>query len=40
MMLLPVTAIGQVNIDSLWTVWNDTTQPDTIRLKAIDDFTQ
>ena len=28
--------VGQtINLDSLWTVWNDTTQPDTNRLKAI-----
>ncbi|MBL4752858.1 MAG: tetratricopeptide repeat protein [Flavobacteriales bacterium] len=27
-----------VNLDSLWTVWNDHTQPDTNRLKAINDI--
>lgn len=33
-MALPSTA--QVNVDSLMAVWNDTNQPDTVRLKAID----
>ena len=27
--------IAQVNLDSLWSVWNDTTQADTNRLKAM-----
>ena len=27
-----------VNLDSLWGVWNDKTQPDTNRLKAIDTY--
>ncbi len=27
--------IGQTNLDSLWNVWNNTKQHDTIRLKAI-----
>jgi tetratricopeptide (TPR) repeat protein len=27
---------AQVNLDSLWTVWNDPNQPDNIRLQAID----
>lgn len=36
--LISHVAFGQVNIDSLLTIWNDTTQPDTIRLKAIDDL--
>ena len=27
--------LAQVNTDSLWTVWNDQSQPDTNRLKAI-----
>jgi len=31
-------ASAQVNLDSLWTVWKDTTQPDTTRLKAIHDL--
>ena len=26
---------AQVNLDSLWSVWNDTTQADTNRLKAM-----
>lgn len=30
---------AQVNLDSLWMVWNDKNQPDTVRLKAIADFT-
>lgn len=29
---------AQVNIDSLRLLWNDTTQPDTVRLRAIDDI--
>lgn len=32
------TAFSQVNLDSLWTVWNDTSQADTIRLIAIHDL--
>ena len=28
----------EVNLDSLWTVWNDKTQPDTNRLKAMNDI--
>jgi hypothetical protein len=27
-----------LNLDSLWNVWNDKTQADTMRLKAINDF--
>ena len=30
-----LVAFAQVNLDSLWAVWNDASQPDTIRLKAI-----
>ncbi len=30
---------GQSPKDSLWRVWNDTTQPDTVRLKAIQALT-
>jgi hypothetical protein len=30
--------IAQVNVDSLFSIWNDTTQPDTSRLKAMDDL--
>ena len=29
------TAVPAVNLDSLWGVWNDKTQPDTNRLKAM-----
>ena len=29
------SSIAQVNLDSLWGVWDDKTQPDTSRLKAI-----
>lgn len=31
---------AQVNTDSLWRVWNDTTQVDTQRLRAIDQIAQ
>ena len=30
-----ISANAQVNLDSLFAIWNDTTQPDTARLKAI-----
>ena len=30
--------IAQVNLDSLWNVWNDDSQADTNRLKAINDI--
>jgi adenylate cyclase len=29
---------AQTNLDSLWNIWNDNTQADTNRLKAIDDI--
>lgn len=29
---------AQTNLDSLWNIWNDNTQADTTRLKAIDDI--
>jgi len=35
---LSITSPGQVNLDRLWAVWNDTIQPDTTRLKAMSDF--
>lgn len=35
---LSIPSIGQVNIDSLWIVWNDPNQQDTIRLEAIQNF--
>ena len=31
-----LTAASAVNLDSLWGVWNDKSQPDTNRLKALD----
>lgn len=34
-LLLQLTTISQVNIDSLWNVWADVNRPDTIRLQAI-----
>ena len=30
--------MGQVNLDSLWGVWNDDSRHDTIRLESIKDF--
>lgn len=37
--MLSVSSFSQkVYLDSLWKVWSDVSQPDTIRLKAIDDF--
>jgi len=35
---LPVLSNAQVNLDSLWRVWNDEAQADTNRLKAIADI--
>lgn len=32
---LSISAIGQRNFDSLWNVWNDPNQADTLRLEAI-----
>ncbi|MFC2085376.1 tetratricopeptide repeat protein [Bacteroidota bacterium] len=32
---LSIPSMGQVNLDSLWNVWNDTNQPDTSRYKAM-----
>jgi len=29
------SSLAQVNLDSLWNVWNDNTQVDTCRLKAM-----
>lgn len=31
---LSISSIGQVNLDSLWAVWEDPSQPDTSRLQA------
>ena len=35
---LCLTAVSAVNLDSLWGVWNDKTQPDTNRLEAMYDI--
>jgi len=35
LLLFSIPALTQVNIDSLWTVWNDPSQQDTTRLKAV-----
>jgi tetratricopeptide (TPR) repeat protein/serine phosphatase RsbU (regulator of sigma subunit) len=35
-LLLPALTNAQVNLDSLWGVWNDETQADTNRLKAMN----
>ncbi|MFK5854737.1 MAG: tetratricopeptide repeat protein [Bacteroidota bacterium] len=32
------TAISQTNLDSLWAIWNDPSQTDSIRCKAMDDI--
>jgi len=34
-LLLPLLASAHINLDSLWSVWNDSSQTDTNRLKAI-----
>jgi len=36
--LLSINIHAQVNVDSLWGVWTDESQEDTIRLKALDNF--
>ena len=33
-----LSTFSQVNLDSLWEVWNDPNQPDTSRLKAMQDI--
>ena len=42
LLILPLclwfTTASAVNLDSLWGVWNDKSQPDTNRLKAMDDI--
>jgi len=35
LLLLPCFSFGKINRDSLWAVWNDESQADTNRLKAI-----
>ncbi|MDG2226728.1 MAG: tetratricopeptide repeat protein, partial [Flavobacteriales bacterium] len=37
-LLLSFSSKAQVNLDSLWGVWNNNTQPDTNRLKAMKDI--
>ena len=36
MVIFTVKPNAQVNLDSLWSVWNDTLQEDTNRLNAIN----
>jgi len=36
--LSTLNAAAQPNLDSLWAVWSDETNPDTVRLKAINKF--
>ena len=38
LLLISFSSKAQVNLDSLWTVWNDKTQEDTNRLKAMHDI--
>ena len=38
LLLISFSSKAQVNLDSLWGVWNDKTQPDTNRLKAMKDI--
>jgi len=33
--LFPICSFGQTNLDSLWAIWNNHNQADTIRLEAI-----
>jgi len=35
LLLFPLFSFGQVNLDSLWSVWNNENQADTARLKAM-----
>jgi adenylate cyclase len=35
---ISISLAAQVNTDSLWKLWNDTRQPDTTRLYALDDL--
>ena len=34
-LFISLSSLAQVNLDSLWNVWNDKTQADTSRLKAM-----
>ena len=38
--LIGLNSIAQVNLDSLWNVWNDESQADTNRLKAMDEVVE
>jgi PAS domain S-box-containing protein len=38
--ILAISGWGQSNQDSLWTVWEDHTQPDTSRIKALCDYSK
>ena len=35
-LFISFSSISQLNLDSLWSIWDDKTQPDTTRLRAID----
>jgi len=35
---LSLSSVGQVNLDSLWGIWDDPAQPDTSRLKVMHDI--
>ena len=37
-LLIGFSSLAQVNLDSLWNVWDDNTQPDTSRLKAMKEI--
>ena len=37
-LFIGLSSVAQVNLDSLWNVWNDKTHPDTNRLKAMHDI--
>ena len=39
LMMQTLSSIGQINVDSLWTVWADKTLSDTSRLNALDELT-
>ena len=36
--IIPLTLKAQVNLDSLWGIWNDTSQPDTVRFRTMSDL--
>ena len=38
LLMLPAFPYAQVNLDSLWEVWNDSSKPDTSRLKAMGEI--